>query len=105
MIQLDEPRSQAYLDLLEWGILMIREQARVGRADICEIESDHIHNIPSLICDSNEQRHRFYVEKERGLYLKRLKKLGDAEFFERRVGQCSEPWRVLAAIAGVALDD
>ncbi len=105
MIELEDPRLRAYLELLEWDLLMIRDQAHSGRADICAIESDHIHNIPSLIGDSNEHRHLFYVEKERGLYLQRLKTLGDAEYVERRVCQCSVPWRVLAAIAGISLED
>jgi hypothetical protein len=91
--------------LLEWGLLIIREQARAGRMDICEIEADHIHNLPSLIGDPNEQRHKFFIGKERGLYLQRLRHHGDSEYVERRVGQCTEPWRVLASIAGVSIDD
>lgn len=89
--------------MLKWGLLAIRDNAHSGRIALCEIEADHIHNIPSLLEESNEQRHLFYIVQERGLYLERLKKVGATEYLERRASWYSEPWRVLASIAGVGL--
>ena len=105
MIHVTEPRSRAYLEILTWGLLAVRDQAHAGRIHLCEIEADHIHNIPSLIGEPNEQRHLFYIVKERGLFLQRLKEVGDVEYVERRVFYCSEPWQVLASIAGISLSE
>src|SRR5688572_20545003 len=79
---LDQPRSRAYLELLAWGLLAIRDDAYGGRIALCRIESDHLHNIPSLLEEPNEQRHLYYIVQERGLYLERLKELGATEYLE-----------------------
>lgn len=105
MIHVAEPRSRAYLELLEWGLLATRDQAHAGHARLCEIEADHIHNIPSLIDEPDERRHLYYINKERGLFLQRLGEVADAEYVERRRFYCSEPWQVLASIAGVTLTE
>ena len=91
MIHVAEPRSRAYLELLAWGLLAARDRAYAGRADLCAIEADHIHNMPSLIGEPNERRHLYYIVQERGLFLQRLDELGDTEYIERRVISCSEP--------------
>jgi hypothetical protein len=103
MIQTEFPRQRAYLELLERGLVTIRNYAHGGQAVLCEIEADHIHNIPSLLEEPNEARHLYYIAKERGLYLERLRKLGLAEPLEHSAIWYSEPWRVLASIAGIDL--
>jgi hypothetical protein len=98
-----QPREQAYLDLLERGLVLLRNFAHAGNVELCRIEADHLHNIPTLLHEGNERRHEYYIRRERGLYLQRLRELGAAEYLERAATFYSEPWRVLAEAAGVRL--
>jgi hypothetical protein len=101
----NQPRDGAYLALLHRGLVMIRNHAHAGHLDLCRIEADHLHNIPTLLAETNEHRHVCYIEGERGQYLERLRELGATEYLERVSIWYSEPWRVLAAAAGVQLSD
>jgi len=68
-------RNELYLHILEFGLLNIRAAAFFENTRLCEIEADHLHNIPSLIDEGSEFRHEYYFDKERALYLERLKTL------------------------------
>lgn len=98
-----QPRQQAYLDLLERGLVMIRNFAYAGNIELCRIEADHLHNIPSLLHEDNERRHVYYIRGERGLYLQRLRERGAAEYLEEVGIWYAGPWRVLAEVAGVQI--
>lgn len=71
-------RDEVYCDILHFGLLHLRTAARGGDSPICEIEADHLHNIPSLIGEKNEHRHLYYYDCERTLYLERLAVQGAA---------------------------
>jgi hypothetical protein len=92
-------RHQAYAEILQWGLLAIREAAHVGKFRICEIEADHIHNLPSLLDEANEARHHCYIVNERKFYLEQLDRLGDPEYLEERKSRYKDPWKVLMALA------
>jgi hypothetical protein len=96
-------REQAYLILLGHGLVMIRNAGYAGEIDLCRIEADHLHNIPSLLHDTNQSRHEYYIEHERGLYLDRLRGMGATEYLETAEIFYTEPWRVLASVAHVRL--
>jgi len=100
-------RDEAYLKLLDFGLVWVRNLAWSGRIDLCQIEADHLHNIPSLIGETSEDRHTYYLDVERGLYLERLHALEVTEFVAEYLEQVdilySGPWQVLAEIAGVGL--
>jgi hypothetical protein len=66
------PRDQAYIEILHFGLLRIRDNATLGNIEYCAIESEHLHNIPSLIGEVNEKRHEYYFEQERDYYLQRI---------------------------------
>ncbi len=94
-----QARRQAYVEILRWGLLAIREAAHSGKTKVCEIEADHIHNLPSLLDEPNKARHHCYIGQERSYYLKCLEKLDDAEYAIERKRCYSGPWKVLAALA------
>ncbi len=98
-------RQQAYLDLLHRGLVLLRNLAHPGDVELCRIEADHLHNIPTLLHEDNERRHEYYIRGERGLYLRRLRERGVAEYLEQVAIWYTEPWRVLARAAGVPLSD
>ncbi len=62
-------RERAYLDILHRGLVLVRNLAHGGQTELCRIEADHLHNIPSLLGETNECRHVFYIYilQERGL--------------------------------------
>jgi hypothetical protein len=84
---------------------MVRNFSESGELELCRIEADHLHNIPTLLGESNERRHVFYIVKERGLYLQRLQELSATEYLRWVSQWYSGPWRVLASVAGVTLSD
>jgi hypothetical protein len=98
-------RQQAYLDLLDRGLVLLRNFAHSGDVELCRIEADHLHNIPNLLHEDNERRHEYYIRGERGLYLHRLRARGAAEYLAQAAIWYTEPWRVLARAAGVPLSD
>ena len=98
-------RERAYLDLLHFGLVWVRDLAYEGQVELCLIEADHLHNIPSLVGETNEHRHVYYIVEERGLYLNRLRELGATERLQQSSTFYSGPWRVLARAAGVKLSE
>lgn len=65
-------RDSIYRQLLEHGLLRLRDSAVLGYLQYCAVEAEHLHNIPSLIGETNEHRHRYYFDQERDYYLERL---------------------------------
>jgi hypothetical protein len=93
-------RREAYERVLSIGLLAIRDvAARRGQADVCEVEADHLHNIPSLLDETNEHRHVYYAVHERGLYLARIRASADETYLDRTVKLYEEPWKVILGCA------
>ena len=94
-----QARQDAYLEVLKWGLLAVREAAYGGHTTLCEIEADHIHNIPSLLTEYDmEGRHAHYLWTERMYYLDRLKQLEDEPYLHQRYRDFRAPWKVLEAL-------
>lgn len=64
-------RDRVYTQILHFGLLRLRDAACGGHVQYCAVEAEHLHNIPSLIGETNELRHQFYYEKERSYYLEK----------------------------------
>ena len=62
-------RDQIYVQILHVGLLALHNASYGGDAAYWKIESDHLHNLPSLIGDPNEHRHAYYFDQERVAYL------------------------------------
>jgi len=52
-------RNEIYLSILARGLLSIRGAGYHGQHRLCEIEADHLHNIPWYIA-GGETAHRLY---------------------------------------------
>jgi hypothetical protein len=59
-----------YVSLLRDGLISVRNAARSGDYEWCKAESEYLHEIPSLIGDSNLTRHIYQATGARKLYLK-----------------------------------
>ena len=70
MTQLDD----MYLSILKSGIVAIRNSLSVGDAEWAQLEAEHLHEIPSLIADANNNRHHYYLNQTVALYLEAIKK-------------------------------
>ncbi len=88
-------RDKAYVQILHFGLLRLRDAAELGKVEYCAVEAEHLHNIPSLIGEPNEGRHDYYIEKERGFYLERVdRSIPGIDFTLRRY---AEPWQQIEA--------
>ena len=58
-------RDRIYIQILDAGIVAIRNASLDGIIPYCQVESEHLHNIPSLIGETNEKRHDFYLDGEK----------------------------------------
>ena len=94
-----QTRQQAYEEILSLGLLAIRESACGGNVKLCEIEAEHIHNLPSLLHEPNEARHHYYIDSERSWYLRKLKEHANADYAAQRLRLYSDPWKILATLA------
>jgi hypothetical protein len=65
-------RDQIYIKILKYGLQRIRDCSELGLIAYCAVESEHLHNLPSLVGEKNEHRHTYYFQKERTLYLERV---------------------------------
>ncbi len=92
-------RREAYQKILALGLLTIRDYAAKRSTEICTIEAEHLHNIPSLIDEENEHRHIHYAAVEKPSYLKRIQACADDEYIERTADFYREPWIVLMQFA------
>lgn len=92
-----------YLKILEYGLLNIRELSRAQDVRLCEIEADHLHNIPSLVQSDNIERHRYYYDIERTSYLESIKSAGrgsECFAFRRYCELWGEMGKVINEITG-----
>jgi hypothetical protein len=59
----------AYLRILHHGLCALRDSVTVGDLERSRVESEHLHNLPSLVGEANIHRHRYYADQERVRYL------------------------------------
>jgi hypothetical protein len=85
-----------YLRLLHFGLPVARDAAAAGDSVWAHAELEMLHNIPSLIGETNALRHRYYWESERAAYIDWVSQAGR----ERATSQLNvfyKPvWRLMA---------
>jgi hypothetical protein len=64
--------AQVVLEILYRGLLRIRAFAGAKEAKKCFIESDHLHNLPSLLADYRPEKLRYYWEVERPSFIQQV---------------------------------
>ncbi|HEY3393495.1 MAG TPA: hypothetical protein VGK58_12365 [Lacipirellulaceae bacterium] len=87
-----------YNKLLSFGLIALREAVRCGDLEWAEAEIELLHNIPSLLEESNPERHRYFWCTERDAYIKWVE-FCDREKVKRRLRLYYEPlWDGMKAI-------
>lgn len=65
-----QPFLEPLTEILKIGLLNIRLAAAKGDAQRCYVEADHLHNLPSLICNYRQELLKFYLEVEKPTFEK-----------------------------------
>ncbi len=79
-----------YKMLLNVGFIVLREALQSGSADWVKAEIEMLHNVPSLIGETNALRHKYFWEKERTAYVEWIKKFGN-DYAQSRMAVFYEP--------------
>jgi hypothetical protein len=99
-------RDRIYVEILRFALPQMRDAAEAGMVKYCAIEAEHIHNIPSLIGESNENRHTYYLNVERAYYLERVDtQLPLVQMLLRRYRELWSELEAIAAAVGESADD
>ncbi len=64
--------AEVILSILQNGLLRVRALAWQGQADLCGVESDHIHNLPDLLADYKPEKLHYYWNVERPEYIRHV---------------------------------
>jgi hypothetical protein len=105
MSEVLQPRDRAYLDLLYYGLILLRNYSYGGRVELWRAEAEHLHEVPRLVGEASEYQHTYYLRGTRGLYLQQLREIGDPVYLEQVAIWYTGPWQVLAEAAGVELTE
>ena len=65
----DDEICAALCDILEAGLLAIRKACSFGNVQHCQLEADHLHNLPGLIKNFKQESLLFYWNVERKEYI------------------------------------
>jgi len=64
-----EELSVLYGRLLQVGFVVLRQAAHCGDDDWVKAEIELLHNVPSLLAETNLERHRYFWFTERNRYI------------------------------------
>jgi len=82
-----------YCWLLRVGFTSLREAVAVGDLEWAKTEIEMLHNLPSLVGETNFSRHKYYWEKERVAYLEWVSQPGRDEAKKRMLTYYEPFWR------------
>ena len=77
-------------EILETAILSIRFNLREGNLEYCQIELDHIHNLPMILKKYELGELKYYWDITREDYIEKLKKLEKSDLTVYKI-----QWEVL----------
>jgi hypothetical protein len=72
--QLMEAMNCFYARMLEVGFMILGEAIYVRDWEWADVERQLLHNVPSLLNELNVERHRYFWEKERQMYIEWIDK-------------------------------
>lgn len=72
-----------YIQLLQVGFIVLRQAVESGNREWVDSELELLHNVPSLIEESNKARHRYFWYKERTRHIEWVAGPGREEAMSR----------------------
>lgn len=78
--------DRLYIELLSHGLAALRNAMQRGAFEYCRCESEHLHEVPSLIGNNNMAVHEFYLTVTRVTYTQCINAIGGSgnAFLDRR---------------------
>jgi hypothetical protein len=61
--------DRLYLELLYHGLVSLRNASHQGDLELCKAESEYLHEVPSLIGETNRHRHLYQAGAARQAFL------------------------------------
>ena len=92
-------RNELYLLILKWGLHRIRDAGHAGDHRHCDVEADHLHNVPSYVGGGDAANHLYYLTKEVPFYISKIDQDGAANV--RLLAMYSPLWRELETLVPV----
>ena len=74
-----EELNPFYVRMLHYGLMIAHNLMFASEFELAKIEIVYLHNMPSLIGETNLRRHAYFWNGERQYYLDCLKEVGDEE--------------------------
>jgi len=71
--------ERLYGRLLQVGFIVMGQAADSGNLDWLRAEIELLHNVPSLLCETNNKRHEYFWNGERPHYLDWLSEHGNED--------------------------
>lgn len=93
--------DQLYISVLYHGLISIRNASSKGDLDLCKAESEYLHEIPSLIGETNLRRHIYQATKVRPAFLKWAKDNGGEDVLRFVKTWFAAEWKRIDSILGV----
>lgn len=97
--------DKLYIAILQSGLAAIRNAAIQGDLEYCKVESEHLHELPSLIGESNMNCHMFYVTNTRKVYMAWASTCGREAVRDMLQYFYSAPWKKMDELLGLKSHD
>jgi hypothetical protein len=82
LIKNSDEVCQIFLEILREGLLRIRTAGWSGRSEVCALEADHLHNIPTILSKCTLASISYYYDIERPAFLRMTATDSKPELFE-----------------------
>lgn len=93
--------DRLHLTILYAGLVAIRNAAQRGDLAWCKAESEHLHEVPSLIGETNVRRHVYHATAVRRAYLDWVARDGGEDVREFVDTWYSLAWRQMDRLLGI----
>jgi hypothetical protein len=93
--------DQLYITILHRGLISIRNASRNGDLELCKAESEYLHEIPSLIGETNVLRHIYQATIVRPEFIQWAKKNCREDVDEFIKIWFASEWKQIDVILGI----
>ncbi len=93
--------DRLYITILHRGLVSVRDASRNGDLELCKAESEYLHEIPSLIGETNMLRHIYQKKTVRKVFLEWIKKNGRDDVLDFVQTWLAHEWGQIDAILGI----
>jgi hypothetical protein len=95
--------DRLYVAILNHGLVSIRNASRNSDYALCKAESEYLHEIPSLLCETNKHRHLYQATQVRPAFLKWAKENGRDDVLAFVETYFVSNWKRIDEILGIDL--